>query len=200
MKTPSRSPSGYTLFDTTLGTCAIAWIGHEIYGVQLPEKSAALTLTRLFQKTNRGPVPKVPGWVRTILRRIVLHFQGIAQDFSNVPLFLDQSTPFVRRVYKEARRIRSGKTMTYGELAKRCGHPNAARAVGTALSKNPFPILVPCHRVVGANGNLGGFSASGGLSLKLKMLSIEGIEYAHGISLALFVEKEANSMSVLNLR
>ncbi len=72
-----------------------------------------------------------------------------------------------------ARQIPPGETLTYGEVAARIGEPGAARAVGTALGQNPFPIVVPCHRVLAANGRTGGFSARGGVATKMRMLSIE---------------------------
>src|SRR6201999_1110622 len=81
---------------------------------------------------------------------------------------------FHQRVYALARRIPSGATLTYGEVATRIGSPGAARAVGQALGRNPFAIVVPCHRVLAAGGKLGGFTADGGVSTKLKMLTLEG--------------------------
>ncbi len=82
--------------------------------------------------------------------------------------------PFHRRVYEVTRQISPGKTLSYGQIATRLGAPGAARAVGQALGKNPFAIVVPCHRVIAASGKLCGFSASGGVATKLRMLSIEG--------------------------
>jgi methylated-DNA-[protein]-cysteine S-methyltransferase len=81
---------------------------------------------------------------------------------------------FHRRVYDVARRIQPGSTMSYGEIATQLGTPRDARAVGQALGQNPFPIVVPCHRVVAAGGKLGGFSAPGGVTTKLRLLAIEG--------------------------
>ena len=89
---------------------------------------------------------------------------------------LDDSTvpPFHRAVYAATREIPPGTTRTYGDIAKRVGEPNAARAVGQALGRNPFPIIVPCHRVIAASGRLGGFTAEGGVNTKQRMLQIEG--------------------------
>jgi methylated-DNA-[protein]-cysteine S-methyltransferase len=90
---------------------------------------------------------------------------------------------FNRRVYEAARRIPPGQTQTYGEIARTIGEPHGAQAVGQALGHNPFAIIVPCHRVVGADG-FGGFSAHGGTSTKMRMLTIEGA--ISGSQLSLF--------------
>ncbi len=82
--------------------------------------------------------------------------------------------PFEKEVYAIARTIPPGETLTYGDIAEKLGDKLLARDVGQAMGKNPFPIVVPCHRVVAANGKLGGFSAAGGVETKLKMLAIEG--------------------------
>ena len=79
-----------------------------------------------------------------------------------------------RRVYEVARTIPPGATLTYGEIAARLELPGAARDVGQALGRNPFPLVVPCHRVVAAGGRLGGFSARGGAATKRRLLAIEG--------------------------
>ena len=80
---------------------------------------------------------------------------------------------FDARVYAEALKLRPGETVTYGELARRAGAPGAARAVGQAMGHNPFAPIVPCHRVVAADGSLGGFSAAGGAATKQRLLAIE---------------------------
>jgi methylated-DNA-[protein]-cysteine S-methyltransferase len=106
---------------------------------------------------------------------IVALLDGQARDLTDVPLDFDESVPaFHRRVYDVARTIRPGTTLSYGEIAVRVGEPDAARAVGQALGRNPIPIIVPCHRVLAANGGTGGFSAPGGTATKLQLLAIEG--------------------------
>jgi methylated-DNA-[protein]-cysteine S-methyltransferase len=91
-------------------------------------------------------------------------------------LDMDAVPDFDRSVYIAAREIPAGETVTYGTIAKQLGQPDAAREVGAALGRNPFAIVVPCHRVVAANGKTGGFSARGGVETKLKLLSIEGAQ------------------------
>jgi methylated-DNA-[protein]-cysteine S-methyltransferase len=99
---------------------------------------------------------------------------GEAVDFSQVPLDLDHLTRFARRVVAACRRIPRGQVRTYGELAAACGAAGAARAVGSVMAKNRFPLIVPCHRVIGAGGGLGGYSAPDGLRMKRRLLALEG--------------------------
>ena len=95
--------------------------------------------------------------------------------FGDVPLELAHLSPFQKKVVDRCRRISAGGTRTYGELAGLAGFPGAARAVGSVMSRNLYPIIVPCHRVVGSAGSLGGFSAPQGISLKARMLALEGV-------------------------
>ncbi len=97
-----------------------------------------------------------------------------------MPLDLDGLPPFRRKVYETAREIGPAKTATYGELADRAGKPGSARAVGQALSKNPFPIVVPCHRIVAAGNKPGGFTSWNGLETKAKLLEAEGTRLFRG--------------------
>jgi methylated-DNA-[protein]-cysteine S-methyltransferase len=105
---------------------------------------------------------------------IVALLDGKPIDLSGIELDMEGVPPFRRRVYEAARRIPAGKTLSYGEIAARIDAPGSARAVGQALGRNPFAIIVPCHRVLAASGKPGGFSANGGVSTKLRMLAIEG--------------------------
>jgi methylated-DNA-[protein]-cysteine S-methyltransferase len=109
-----------------------------------------------------------------IIERIRCHLQGKMQDFRDIAVDMNVSEPFARQVYEAAREIPAGQTRTYGEIAKSLGQPLAAQEVGQALSRNPVPIIVPCHRVSAANGKLGGFSAPGGRTTKAKLLALEG--------------------------
>lgn len=105
------------------------------------------------------------------------YFDGADIDFSDIPVVLDGITPFRKKVLEIIRRIPFGKICSYGQIANVCGVPHAARAVGGALAANPIPVVIPCHRVVAANGCLTGFSAPGGKNSKLAMLAMEGIEF-----------------------
>jgi methylated-DNA-[protein]-cysteine S-methyltransferase len=121
--------------------------------------------------------------VHGVIDRIVALLRGEAVDLSDAALDTARIPDFHRRVYAIARTIPPGRTLTYGEIAERLGDPSAARDVGQALGENPFPIVVSCHRVLAANGKLGGFSAPGGAATKLKLLRIEGAEAAAQLEL-----------------
>jgi methylated-DNA-[protein]-cysteine S-methyltransferase len=112
--------------------------------------------------------------VRRAIEAMGALLRGEARDLSAIALDMERVPAFHRRVYEAARAIAPGRTLTYGEIAQRIGAPGSARAVGQALGRNPFAIVVPCHRVLAAGGKAGGFSAGGGVSTKLRMLAIEG--------------------------
>ena len=156
-------------FATALGPCALAWEGDRVTGFALPGGDAP------EPGAPEAWPPGTPDWVRALAGRVQRHLAGELQDFTDVPLADADQPAFARRVYAAARRIPAGTARTYGELAAALGEPPAAaRAVGAALGANPWPLLVPCHRVVGAHGRLTGFSAPGGVRTKARLLAIEG--------------------------
>lgn len=163
----------YALFDTAIGRCGIAWNGHGIGGVQLPEPTPAETEARLRRRSDAMPLDP-PADIQRVIEDIVALLKGQQRDLMGATLDMCTVPPFHRQVYEIARTIRPGQIATYGEIAMRLGMPGAARAVGQTLGRNPFPIIVPCHRVLAAGGRLGGFSASGGLETKRRLLAIEG--------------------------
>jgi methylated-DNA-[protein]-cysteine S-methyltransferase len=165
---------GFALFDTAIGRCGIAWGRRGVAGVQLPEAREPETRVRLLQRFPDARETPPPLDVQRALDGIVALLVGEASDLSAVALDMDPVPPFHRRVYEVARTIPPGATLSYGEIAVRLGAPGSARAVGQALGRNPFAIVVPCHRVLAAGGRVGGFSASGGIATKLRLLSIEG--------------------------
>jgi len=166
--------NAFALFETAVGTCGIAWGDRGIAGTQLPEEDAAATRGRLRQRfPNANEAEPTPEIAATI-ERIVSLLRGERVDLSDVSVDMGAVPEFERHVYGAAREIPAGSTKTYGEIAKRIGRPTQAREVGVALARNPFAIVVPCHRVVAANGKTGGFSAGGGVKTKLKLLAIEG--------------------------
>jgi methylated-DNA-[protein]-cysteine S-methyltransferase len=169
-------PIRFTLFDTTIGTCGIAWSERGVVWVQLPEGAAAKTRARIRHRFPNARDEAPPRAIRLAVEGIVALLRGESRDLDDVVLDQEGVPPFHRRVYAVARRIRPGKTLSYGEIAHELGAPGAARAVGQALGKNPFAIVVPCHRVLAAGGKSGGFSARGGVTTKLRMLAIESGE------------------------
>lgn len=116
-----------------------------------------------------------PELVRALARRIQLHYASTPQDFRDVPLQLEGVPPFAAKVYRALHSTAPGTTLTYAELAARAGSPGATRAVGTAMANNPWPLIVPCHRVFARGGKLGGYSGPGGLVTKVDLLAREGL-------------------------
>jgi len=165
---------GFTLFSTPIGPCGIAWSARGIAAIQLPMANVAATaqrVQRLYQAAQRQPPPAAVRRVVTALRALL---SGKTPDLARIDLDLESVSDFERRVYAAARTIPAGKTCTYGELAARVGKPGAARAVGRAMGRNPYPLIVPCHRVLAAGARPGGFSSYGGVATKLRLLAIEG--------------------------
>ncbi|WP_217161502.1 methylated-DNA--[protein]-cysteine S-methyltransferase [Streptomyces sp. AC512_CC834] len=164
---------GFTLFDTAVGTCGIAWSEHGVTCLQLPEADRARTHERLLSMVPGGLESTPPPHVCGVITAVVRHLRGEPGDLASVDLDMSRVPPFRRRVYDTARAIPAGETLTYAAVAERMGKPGAARAVGQALARNPFALIVPCHRVVAAGGKPGGFSAGGGVTTKLGLLAIE---------------------------
>ena len=172
--TPGMTGYNFGLFDTAIGRCGIAWGERGIVGVQLPERHERETRRRLLRRSPTAREAPPPPDVQCVIDAIAALLRGEARDLSTVALDLDGVPAFDRRVYELARTIPPGATLSYGEVAARLGEPGAARAVGLALGRNPFAIVVPCHRVLAAGGKLGGFSANGGIATKLRLLALEG--------------------------
>lgn len=171
----------FALFATTIGACGIAWEGDAVIATHLPERTEAGTAARLLARTpalaanaRATPAAAQPRSIRRAIADMTVLLEGAPADLRSISCDLTTVEPFAQRVYGIARDIPPGTTCSYGEIAERLGDKQLARSVGTALGRNPLPIIVPCHRVVGADGKLTGFSAHGGLETKLKMLAIEG--------------------------
>ena len=170
------APVKTTSFPTSIGIMAIAWAGSEIRGIFLPASNARalLNLIRL-----RFGVPKArfqkdaPSFVKKLAAQIQKHLDGKPQRYSVTRISLPKPDTFTGRVYRQSLKIPHGTVLTYQDLAERAGNSKAARAVGQAMAKNLFPIVIPCHRVIGSGKNKGGFSAHGGLSTKMKILAAE---------------------------
>jgi methylated-DNA-[protein]-cysteine S-methyltransferase len=164
---------GFMLFETAIGRCGLAWGAGGLLGVQLPETAPGAAWARLRKRYPEAVETAPPNEVDEAADRIIDLLAGGRDDLSDLALDLTVVQPFNRRVYEIARAIRPGETSTYGQVAKAMGEPGAMRAVGKALGENPWPIVVPCHRVLGADGRMGGFSADGGAATKARLLTIE---------------------------
>ena len=154
-------------FETALGRMAIRWTDAGITGVLLPQPRLTT------DSVTREPTP-LPRAVREAIDGITAVLAGEPRDLGGVPLDERGIDAFRRSVYAATRDVAPGMTRSYGEIARAIGRPDGARDVGAALARNPFPVIVPCHRVVAANGALHGFSAPGGLATKRRMLELEG--------------------------
>ena len=172
----ATSNPGFALFSTAIGRCAIVWNARGVAGVELPAKSDRATRDRLLRRFPDAREATPPVEVQRVISDIVALLAGEARDFRYVKLDTAKLSDLQRRVYEIARSIPAGSTLAYGEIAGRLGDRLLARDVGQALGENPFPIIVPCHRVMAAGGKLGGFSAPGGARTKLRLLSIEGVQ------------------------
>jgi methylated-DNA-[protein]-cysteine S-methyltransferase len=183
----------FALFETAMGTCGIAWGPRGLVGVQLPESTAAQMRTRLRRHFPQATESAPPDNVQSAIDAIVALLDGRSSDLSSVELDMHGVPAFHQRVFAVARTIPPGSTLSYGDIAARLGEPAwpAARDVGQALAQNPFPIVVPCHRVLAANGKLGGFSARGGLKTKLRLLAIENAPAAT-VNMPLFAELQGS--------
>lgn len=168
----------FTLFDTALGPVGIGWGPLGVLTVQLPEATRSATTARLIRwhPDARETTSGAPAGVQRAIDGIVALLCGEPEDLRDVTLDMSAVPDFDRQVYDVAREVGPGHTTTYGEIAGRLGDPHASREVGQALGRNPFPLVVPCHRVLAAGGRLGGFSARGGVTTKLRLLDIEGAE------------------------
>lgn len=153
-------------FDTAIGACAIAWSPRGLTDVWLPGEPQVVTAPELDETA-------VPEFVRAAAHGIRALLAGERRDLLEIPLDDASLDDFRRDVLWATRAVRPGETTTYGAIAREVGTPNDARAVGGALGRNPWPIVVPCHRVLAADGSLHGFSAPGGLETKRRMLEIE---------------------------
>lgn len=167
------------LFETRAGPMRLRWSDRGLTAIEMPELSQRELRAELLQQ-NGTPAPP---FVQDAARLLKRHLAGTPQDLTALPLDLSVLAPFQRSVYEKIRELPAGKTATYGEVAAMLGKPGASRAVGQALGRNPFLVVVPCHRVLAAGGRAGGFSAPGGVVAKQRLLALEGVTIAvnHGL-------------------
>ncbi len=164
----------YTLFETAIGWAGLAWADQGLVGAYLPERDPETVRRGLLRRFPGAAEMAPPDALTPVIDAIKALMRGEKADLSAATLDMADTPAFNARVYAIARTIPPGETLTYGEIAARLGDKLLARDVGVALGQNPWPIIVPCHRVTAAGGKLGGFSARGGAQTKLKLLAIEG--------------------------
>ena len=175
----SQTAAQYHVFPTAAGYCGLAWGPGGILRFQLPARDPRDTERRLLRRLP-GAVPGDPSpEIADAVAAVQRYFAGEAVDFAGFRLDLADQDAFFSRIYAAARRLGWGETTTYGALARDLGAgPEAARDVGQAMARNPVALFIPCHRVLGAGGKLGGFSAPGGGATKRRMLELEGVPLA----------------------
>ncbi|MDP2410794.1 MAG: methylated-DNA--[protein]-cysteine S-methyltransferase [Pseudolabrys sp.] len=169
-------PQAFAIFDTTIGPCGIVWSVHGLVGVQIPEADAEATRARMLKRFPAAQEAVPPPEVAAVIDGIKALLNGERRDLAGVAIDDDGVPAFNRRVYAIVRQVPPGETITYCEIAERLGDKALSRAVGQAMGENRCPIVTPCHRVLAANGKSGGFSASGGVTTKLRLLTIEGAQ------------------------
>jgi len=173
-------------FETPIGPCSLVWSEAGLTGVQLPEATVEEGAARLMR---RGVMlideADVPAHIAAVIAALRAFLAGAPTAFDGVELDMTRHSEFEQAAYEALRKVEWGRTVTYGELAAAVGKPNGAQAIGMAMGRNSWPLIVPCHRVLGANGWLGGFSAPGGTVTKKALLEREGV-YPDGGQMALF--------------
>jgi methylated-DNA-[protein]-cysteine S-methyltransferase len=168
----------FTVFETVIGWAGLAWGDQGLVGAHLPEGDPEGTRRGLRRRFPEAAEAEPPAELRPAIAGIQALMRGDKADLTGVVIDIGRVPEFNARVYAIARAIPPGETLTYGEIAAQLGDKLLAREVGAALGQNPWPIVVPCHRVTAAGGKLGGFSARGGSQTKLKLLTIEGAKPA----------------------
>ncbi|MCA8998882.1 MAG: methylated-DNA--[protein]-cysteine S-methyltransferase [Planctomycetaceae bacterium] len=176
------------IFETPMGWCGMAGTSRGVCRLTFGHRSGEEVLADLGMK-KRDSAETL--WAHPAQRLLTDYLSHQPVDLSVIPLDLPPGTAFQERIRAIVREIPYGKTLSYGEVAIEAGYPGAARAVGTVMSTNPIPLLIPCHRVMGAHGKLGGYSAPQGLAMKRLLLDMEhdglSIDRAVSSQLSLFV-------------
>ncbi|MGB8643952.1 MAG: methylated-DNA--[protein]-cysteine S-methyltransferase [Anaerolineae bacterium] len=175
----------YTLWHSPFGWIGLAASECGMLAITSPRASRRVARTALVETMGNAGRSGENAPIRATRRELLRYFKGDAgADLESIPLDMERGTPFQRRVWEELRKIPYGETRTYGELARTVGHPNAARAVGQCNARNPWAIVVPCHRLLGANAGLTGYA--GGLEMKRRLLELERISgtASHAMGLA----------------
>ena len=164
------------VFPTRFGTCGVAWSEAGLTRFELPGDGEPLAEAALAARCRTAP-GEPPEWVRRVIAGVQRHLEGGLRDFAGTPLDRSCASDFQMAVYAQTQAVKPGATVSYGEIARKLSlGTEGARAVGMALAANPWPLIVPCHRVVSSGGKMTGFSAPGGVRTKTRLLALEGAE------------------------
>ena len=166
----------FTVFETAIGACGVVWGARGLLGVQIAESNERATRARLQKRFPAAKEAAPPPEVQHAIDGMKALLAGERRDLADVTIDNNGVPEFNRRVYAIVRKVKPGETIIYGEIAEQLGDKLLARAVGQAMGENRCPIVMPCHRVLAASGKSGGFSASGGVVTKLKLLTTEGAQ------------------------
>jgi methylated-DNA-[protein]-cysteine S-methyltransferase len=172
--------SRFCTFETAMGVCGVAWSTRGLVRVRLPGYDVNAAEERAWGRASAGEPGKQSPEIARCIGLLQDYFRGGRIDFRDVVLDFEGIDPFNARIYRALLEVGYGETTTYGALAKAVGEPTAARAVGVAMSRNPWPVIVPCHRVLASGGRPGGFSAPGGTLTKDRLLALEGAAVGEG--------------------
>jgi methylated-DNA-[protein]-cysteine S-methyltransferase len=171
----SAEPNVLVVFPSRLGWMALVGAGDVLMQLSLGHRSplaaAGACYPELVANARRGT------WNEPLVRRIQAYACGVPGDFRDVRVDAGPLTEFQRRVLRRCRQIPYGKTLSYGQLAAEAGSPGAARAVGNCMAANRIPLIIPCHRVLRADGRPGAYSAPGGTRTKKRLLALEGLRF-----------------------
>jgi len=168
----------FAIFESRAGMFAIGWSERGLSRVFLPEESELVLRIRTAACGSEAALPRA---LANLAKRIARHLAGEPQTYADVIIDFSNTPPFHQRVYEALRQLPPGRTVSYAALAALAGSPKGMRAVGQAMAKNRWPIVVPCHRVLAGAGKLGGFSAFGGVDTKLRILADEGVTFPHSL-------------------
>jgi len=180
--TGGAAPS-FTVFKTAIGWCGMVMKGRNVRRLFIGY-SRQHQMKRHIKEAFRDAMEVHPSrGMRAIIKKLERYCSGENVSLGSVPVDWSSLTAFQKKVLMAAVHIPYGSVDTYGGLARKIGSPRSARAVGNALAKNPFPFIVPCHRVIKDDGGLGGFSAAGGIGLKKRLLKMEKKRQIRGATL-----------------
>jgi methylated-DNA-[protein]-cysteine S-methyltransferase len=174
---------GYTIFDSAFGRCGIAWSDAGVAGVQLPETREIETLRRLFRLFPEARELTPPPSVESAIEGIAKMLRGQDRDLSDVILDTSNLSLIDQRIYEYVRSIPRGETRSYEQIAAHLDVTGALHSVANALAKNPFPLIVPCHRVLGIGNDLDKVSPHNGVISRRRLLALEGSRRDAGLSL-----------------
>jgi methylated-DNA-[protein]-cysteine S-methyltransferase len=171
------------VFDTAVGRCAIAWGQNGVLGVQLADVREIETRRRLLRQFPEARELPPPADVQYFIDSIGVALRGQFAELSDIPLDMSDLSPFDCRIYEMVRRIPRGETRTRAEIATQVGSPGIVHSLAQALARNPFALVVPCHRVLESAGRIDGIPTNGGAMTRARLLSLEGALPSRGSTL-----------------